>query len=93
MEEKEATIVEKAINEINSGIYIFDRAKLFEALALLRPNNAQGEYYLTDVFEHFWINHWRVSALQAHDAAEVLGVNTLDQLADARALLGARGEL
>ena len=51
VEEKDANIFEKEIKEINSGIYCFDIEELLSALKLLKPNNAQGEYYLTDVIK------------------------------------------
>jgi UDP-N-acetylglucosamine diphosphorylase/glucosamine-1-phosphate N-acetyltransferase len=90
VEHKDANKKEIAINEINSGIYLFDRKKLFECLAQLKPNNAQGEYYLTDVFEMFWKNKWRVSAVKAIDSVEVMGINDLDQLATARTIMTER---
>ena len=80
VEEKDATEKERAIKEINSGIYVFDKMKLFEALEHITPNNAQGEYYLTDVFEMFWKKQWKVSAVKAVDSFEVIGINTADQL-------------
>jgi UDP-N-acetylglucosamine pyrophosphorylase len=90
IEHKDASKKELAIQEINSGIYVFDKMKLFEQLAHLEPNNAQGEYYLTDVFEIFWKNKWRVSAVKAIDAVEVMGINDLDQLELARNIMASR---
>jgi UDP-N-acetylglucosamine pyrophosphorylase len=90
VEHKDASVKERAINEINSGIYIFDKAKLFESLPKLKPNNVQKEYYLTDVFEIFWKNEWRVSAVKALDPVEVRGINNLTQLEEARAVLESR---
>lgn len=49
VEQKDATPEEQAINEINTGVYCFDNQTLFNALKLLSNDNAQGEYYLTDV--------------------------------------------
>ena len=51
IEEKDASIEEKQIKEINSGIYCFDIEELVSALKHIKPNNAQGEYYLTDVIK------------------------------------------
>ncbi len=90
VEHKDASKQELKIKEINSGIYCFDSQKLFETLTALTPNNAQGEYYLTDVFETFWKNKWRVSAVKAIDPVEVMGINDLDQLNIARELIRAR---
>jgi len=90
VEHKDASKKELAITEINSGIYVFDKQKLFESLIQLKPNNSQGEYYPTDVFEIFWKNQWRVSAVKAIDAVEVMGINDLEQLEAARQMMMAR---
>ena len=86
IEHKDATEEERTVKEINSGIYIFDRQKLFDSLQHITPHNVQKEYYLTDVFEYFWKNHWRVSALKAADADEIRGINTKEQLKEAEAV-------
>lgn len=90
VEQKDASKKELKIQEINSGIYVFERGKLFQALESITPDNAQHEYYLTDVFELFWKNSWRVSAVKAIDAVEVMGINDLDQLQAASAALSSR---
>jgi UDP-N-acetylglucosamine diphosphorylase/glucosamine-1-phosphate N-acetyltransferase len=90
VEEKDASAGEKQVREINSGIYVFAGAKLFDALASLKPDNAQGEYYLTDIFEIFWSKKWRVSAVKCLDPVEVLGINDVDQLDAVRQVLQAR---
>ncbi len=90
VEHKDASKKELAIREINSGIYVFDKEKLFDCLQHVKPNNTQGEYYLTDVFELFWQNQWRVSAVKAIDAVEVMGVNDARQLETARQIMLAR---
>ncbi len=90
VEDKDASKEEKTIKEINSGIYVFKKQRLFECLELLKPDNAQGEYYLTDVFEFFWKNKWRVSAVKAIDPFEVMGINTAEQLEYARGVLAKR---
>jgi len=92
VEHKDASKKELAITEINSGIYVFEKQKLFGCLAQLTPNNVQGEYYLTDVFEMFWKNKWRVSAVKAIDAIEVMGINDLEQLEGAQSILASRPE-
>lgn len=84
VEHKDATPDERTINEINSGIYMFDRAKLFEGLRWITPDNVQKEYYLTDVFEYFWRNNFKVCAVAAKRAQEVQGINTVQQLQDIR---------
>lgn len=83
-EHKDATLEQRMLTEINSGIYVFDRAGLFEGLRSITPNNAQKEYYLTDVFEYFWRNNLKVCAVAAKDPLEVQGINTVQQLEDIR---------
>lgn len=90
VEQKDASPTELAVKEINSGIYVFDRVKLFDALQHIKPNNAQGEYYLTDVFEYFWKQDWRVSALKANNPVEIMGINNLDQLEEAHRIFEMR---
>lgn len=90
VEERDASPQERKIAEINSGIYVFDREKLFTALAGIRPDNAQGEYYLTDVFGIFSKNGWKISAVKCLDQAEVAGINDLVQLESARQVMLGR---
>jgi UDP-N-acetylglucosamine diphosphorylase/glucosamine-1-phosphate N-acetyltransferase len=90
VEHKDATKKEREIREINSGIYVFEKEKLFLSLEHIAPNNVQGEYYLTDVFELFWKNQWRVSAVKAIDAVEVMGINDAKQLELARTVMNDR---
>lgn len=93
VEHKDASKKELSIKEINSGIYVFDKEKLFECLPKIKPNNVQKEYYLTDVFELFWKNDWRVSAVKAIDAVEVMGINDPKQLEDAQNIMSAKATL
>ena len=90
VEQKDATEEERQVKEINSGIYIFDKQKLFGGLQQITPNNVQKEYYLTDVFEYYWNHRWRVSALRATYVDEILGINTLEQLKEAETIQLAR---
>ena len=90
VEQKEAAETERHVKEINSGIYLFDKQKLFDGLQHITPHNVQKEYYLTDVFEYFWKHHWRVSALKAPDIDELRGINTLEQLKEAETILLTR---
>lgn len=82
VEEKDASPEEKAIQEINVGCYVFDCQRLFEALAQLKPNNKQGELYLTDCAAILKEMEQRVIASKKLDIAEALGVNTRQQLAE-----------
>lgn len=87
VEERDADPVEKAVREINSGIYLFHTRALFEGLQHISPHNAQKEYYLTDVFEYFWRHHLTVSAVKGPNPEEIHGINTIGQLEAARAAM------
>jgi len=80
VEEKDANNEEKKVNEINSGIYLFNKEYLFDALKEITPNNSQQEYYLTDVFHYFWKHNLKVAAVRANNPKEILGVNNVDDL-------------
>jgi len=80
VEEKDATEEEKCINEINGGVYCFDIEELIKALEKLTPNNAQGEYYLTDVIKIMNEKGLKTGAIIVEDDTEILGVNTREQL-------------
>ncbi|HJA73887.1 MAG TPA: bifunctional UDP-N-acetylglucosamine diphosphorylase/glucosamine-1-phosphate N-acetyltransferase GlmU [Candidatus Limosilactobacillus faecipullorum] len=83
VEQKDATKEEQAIHEINTGVYCFDNRKLFAALKLLKNNNAQGEYYLTDVIGILKEQDEVVTAYRMKNFDESMGVN--DRVALARA--------
>jgi UDP-N-acetylglucosamine diphosphorylase/glucosamine-1-phosphate N-acetyltransferase len=87
VEHKDATADEMAVDEINSGIYVFKRKELFDALRHITPENSQHEYYLTDVFGYFVHHGMRVSAVLAKHFDEIRGVNTVSQLKEAEAVL------
>lgn len=80
VEEKDATEEEKLINEINAGIYCFDIEELILAVKQLKPNNAQGEYYLTDVIKIMNEKGLKTGAVIIEDNTEILGVNDRVQL-------------
>jgi bifunctional UDP-N-acetylglucosamine pyrophosphorylase/glucosamine-1-phosphate N-acetyltransferase len=80
VEEKDADPLQKEIKEINSGIYCFDIPELLKALELIRPNNAQGEYYLTDVIKIMNEKGLKTGAVIVEDNTEILGVNDRIQL-------------
>lgn len=87
IEHKDATDEQRAIREINSGIYVFDNERLFEGLRHITPDNAQKEYYLTDVFKYFWRNAIPVWAVKTENPREVQGINTFQQLEEARGIM------
>lgn len=80
VEEKDANMFEKEIKEINSGIYCFDIEELLSALEELKPNNVQGEYYLTDVIKIMNDKGLKTGAVIVEDNTEILGVNDRAQL-------------
>ena len=92
VEQKDATPEEAAIREINTGCYAFESRLLFQALIQIRPNNSQGEYYLTDVPAILKSAGHRVIAAPKLTIEEALGVNTPEQLAEVEAVLKKRGE-
>ena len=83
VEERDASTAQKAIREVNSGIYAFHYPALEQALAGLTAHNAQGEYYLTDTLEILRRHGKSVAVVCAPDARELLGINTVEQLAEA----------
>ncbi len=90
VEKKDLTRAQQKTREINSGIYGFAVKPLLEKLDKLTTHNAQGEFYLTDMAAILVSAGKRVLALKAGDPAEVLGANTLAELAALDSLLRAR---
>lgn len=80
VEAKDATKDELLIKEVNSGIYMFQAQWLWQELAKLQPDNAQGEYYLTDVVKNAVMSGYTVSSIETLDPMEAEGVNTPEQL-------------
>lgn len=80
VEEKDTTEEEKEIKEINAGIYCFDIEELLLALDKIKPNNAQGEYYLTDVIKIMNEKGLKTGAVIVEDNTEILGINDRIQL-------------
>ncbi|MGW9044541.1 bifunctional UDP-N-acetylglucosamine diphosphorylase/glucosamine-1-phosphate N-acetyltransferase GlmU [Streptomyces lydicus] len=90
VEHKDATDTQRAIREINSGVFAFDARLLVDALGKVRTDNSQGEEYLTDVLGIVREAGHRVGAAVAGDHREILGINNRVQLAEARRLLNER---
>jgi UDP-N-acetylglucosamine diphosphorylase/glucosamine-1-phosphate N-acetyltransferase len=90
VEHKDANEEERLVCEINSGIYVFDRAMLFEALSRVDNNNAQGEYYLPDVFGMFQREGKTMVPFVVEDFDEIRGVNTIEQLEEMESLFAQR---
>ncbi len=81
VEEKDASLAQKAIKEINTGIMVLPTGSLKKWLKALRSSNAQGEYYLTDVIAMAVKDGVPIRTTQADDEFEIVGVNSRDQLA------------
>lgn len=90
VEDKAATLEQRAIREVNSSIYCFTLEKLWPCLAAVRPNNVHRELYLTDAIALLRQRNERVLAEIAPDANEILGCNTRAHLADADRVFRAR---
>ncbi|MFB3788601.1 MAG: bifunctional UDP-N-acetylglucosamine diphosphorylase/glucosamine-1-phosphate N-acetyltransferase GlmU [bacterium] len=90
VEDKDANIYEKKINEVNTGTYVFDCRDLFKALENIKPNNEQGEYYLTDVIQIMVSEKKRVEAYVTKDPSETMGINDRVQFAKAERIMRDR---
>ena len=90
VEQKDASEFERQVKEINTGTYVFDNKRLFEALKNINTNNAQGEYYLTDVISIFRNAGKKVGAYVLHDFDESLGVNDRVALSTAEDIMRRR---
>ncbi len=89
VEERDTDEEQRAIRLINAGVYSFRAADLIDALGRVTNQNAQGEYYLTDVIGILAARGERIEAIKTIPE-EVVGINSQDQLADARRLLQGR---
>lgn len=87
VEQKDANEEEKLVNEINSGTYLVDSNLLFKALDKVKNNNAQGEYYLTDIVEIIKNEGNKVCAFPTYNINEVMGINSVEDLKEAEKLL------
>jgi len=79
-EAKDCSDEQRTVKEVNSGLYIFSSKKLFSALKKIKNNNAQKEYYLTDVPSVLMAEGGRVSVCSRPLGDELIGVNTIEQL-------------
>ncbi len=90
VEQKDASEEEKKINEVNSGMYVFDSEALIYALDKITPNNAQGEYYLTDTLEILLAAGKKVGGYAIADNDEIRGINDRVQLNEAEKIMQKR---
>jgi len=90
VEEVDASIYDKVIEEINVGVYCFNKSLLFEAIERIRPNNRKKEYYLTDAIEILSKSNALIDSVSTDDPEEFLGVNTRTDLIKAEAVIRRR---
>lgn len=90
VEEKDATAEQKAIKEVNAGIYLLNWQKIKPAFSQLTSNNAQGEYYLTDIISWGGKNNLNVNAYILEDNEEIFGINSKSHLAEATKMLNRK---
>lgn len=90
VEQFDLTAIEAQIEEINTGIYIFNNQKLFAALGQIRPDNNKGEYYLTDVLTVLLRDQALIELVETLDSEETIGINDRVRLAEAEKVLRGR---
>ena len=90
VEDRDATDDEKKVAEINTSVYCFEAERLWAMLAEVKPDNDQGEYYLTDVIGILNRRGARVEGVPVEDQREALGINDRKQLAVAAAVQRTR---
>lgn len=90
VEQKDATDEQKAIREINTGIYCMECPQMFDVLATLTNDNAQGEYYLTDVLQKLNAAGAKVGGVSTADSDMVMGINSRKQLSVAESVMRQR---
>jgi bifunctional UDP-N-acetylglucosamine pyrophosphorylase/glucosamine-1-phosphate N-acetyltransferase len=87
VEERDASPTERAIREINSGVYAFDVAPLWDALKSIAAENAQGEYYLPDLIGIYRRRKLPVTTVMVTDPREIRGINSRTELAEVSAIV------
>ncbi|MFM8632791.1 MAG: bifunctional UDP-N-acetylglucosamine diphosphorylase/glucosamine-1-phosphate N-acetyltransferase GlmU [Candidatus Nanopelagicus sp.] len=90
VEDKDATELEKEVDEINTGVYLFDLSLLKDVIKNLKSNNAQSELYLTDVISLINAAGKKSYAVLSNDYTETLGINDRTQLAEVCAIMRDR---
>jgi len=92
VEDKDCTAEQLKIKEVNPSYYLFNNKRLFEALAKVRPDNVQEEYYLTDVLSIMLEAGQKVAAVIAVGADEAMSINTREQLSEVNEIMRRRLE-
>ncbi|MDP8260578.1 MAG: NTP transferase domain-containing protein [Candidatus Gygaella obscura] len=89
-EEKDATLAEKDIKEINTGIVCFKKKVLFSYINKIKSNNSKKEFYLTDIFSIFREQRIKINSILLEDCTESLGINTQKDLVTASKIMRSR---
>ena len=90
VEEKDATVEQKAVKEVNAGIYCINWKTISPAFGSLKNNNAQGEYYLTDIVKWAVEKNLNVQSFILKNNEEIFGINSKVQLSEATKMLNAK---
>ena len=90
VEDKDCTPEQKAITELNVGVYVFKSKLLFDGLKEIKNANAQGEYYLTDMPKIFISQGRKVASYTIKDSSQIYGVSTEEDLAFCEDILSKR---
>jgi len=90
VEEQEADVFQKAIEEVNVGVYVFKVNVLFESIKLIKPENKKKEYYLTDAIETLHKKGLKIAFVETQDYNEIVGVNSRIGMANAYEVLRLR---
>ena len=89
-EEKDATLQERMIKEINVGVYCIRSLELFSALKAIKLNLKKKEFYLTDIIELFVKKNLKVAIVETKDPVQGLGINSKNELAEAEGVIRNR---
>ena len=87
VEEKDASSEQREIKEVNAGVYCLNWTKIKQAFSELNNNNAQGEYYLTDVIKWARLNYCKVLGYKTKNNSEIFGINSRQNLATATSIM------
>ena len=90
VEEADANAHEKKVGLINSGIYCVDRRFLDASLKRVTPDNAQGEFYLTDIIGIGYAQGLKIGVMVGEDELEVSGINSIDDLRFVEQVIGKK---
>lgn len=90
VEEKDANAEQRAVKEVNTGIYCIDNKVLFNVIAQVGCNNAQGEFYLTDIIDILGRSEQNVGAVRAKNADSTVGINSRRHLAQVEKIMRER---